>query len=342
MGNSSKVEKYETVIVGAGPAGLQCARILAESGKKVLVLERKEVIGSKICAGGLTAKDLTLGIPENLGISFRRITMHTPYNSDVIESEKPIITTVDREVLGQWMTKEAKNAGAIIKANTNVTEIRKNSIIANDKEIKFRYLVGADGSASLVRKSLGLKTEEMLVAIQYITEKEFRNLEFFLDAKLFGSGYAWIFPHKGYTSIGCGCDPKFLSANDLRKNFHKWLKYMKIDVSNAKFEGAPINYDYRGYRFKNKFLIGDAAGFASGLTGEGMYFAMVSGQEVAKLIIDKNRHEPEGIERILRVKRSHEEALKLIEFSGPLKAVIYESLGMLLKSKFVDKELGII
>lgn len=70
-------------------------------------------------------------------------------------------------------------------------------------------------------------------------------------------------------------------------------------------EGAPINYCYKGYKFGNKFLAGDAAGFASGLTGEGIYFAMASGDDVAKMIIDKN-YKPLLIKKILRKKRKHE------------------------------------
>lgn len=331
------MEKYETIIVGAGPAGLQCAKILAEAKKEVLVLERKEAIGSKICAGGLTIKDLNLGIPKSLGVPFRKILLHTPHNTDTIESEKPIVKIIERADLGQWMAKTAEKAGAIIKTKTDVSEIKVNSIIVDGNEIKFKYLVGADGSSSLVRRSIGLKTQEMDVAIQYILNRKFNDIEIFLDAQLFASGYAWIFPHKEYTSIGCGCDPRFLSVKELKKNFHKWLKNMNIDVSNARFEGAPINYNYEGYRFRNKFLIGDAAGFASGLTGEGMYFAIISGEEVSKMIID-SKYKAEGIDKILKTKRRHEEILKLIEFSGPLKAVEYDTLALLLKSKLIDKK----
>jgi hypothetical protein len=51
-------ESYDVVIVGAGPGGLSCARALAGSGQRVLVLEKSESLGKKICAGELTAKVL--------------------------------------------------------------------------------------------------------------------------------------------------------------------------------------------------------------------------------------------------------------------------------------------
>ena len=60
------MEKYDVVIIGAGPAGLKCAEILAKNNKKVLVLEKNKNIGKKVCAGGLTMKDFELGIPDKI------------------------------------------------------------------------------------------------------------------------------------------------------------------------------------------------------------------------------------------------------------------------------------
>lgn len=60
------MEYYEVVIIGAGPAGLKCAEVLAKKGKKVLLLEKNSIFGDKTCAGGLTLKDLKLGIPDKI------------------------------------------------------------------------------------------------------------------------------------------------------------------------------------------------------------------------------------------------------------------------------------
>jgi len=60
------MEKFDAVIVGAGPGGLKCAEILAKNGKSVLVLEKNDTIGRKICAAGITLKAMRYGIPEEL------------------------------------------------------------------------------------------------------------------------------------------------------------------------------------------------------------------------------------------------------------------------------------
>jgi len=291
-------DKYNVIIVGAGPAGLSCAEVLAKDGKSVLVLEKNNEVGPKICAGGLTAKveEEKLLSLQDVDKIFYSIKLHfSKICKKVIESS-PIVTTIDRGKLGKIILEKAVKSGAEIETGVEVKKIKENSIIANGREIKYDYLVGADGSNSLVRKFLGIKTEKILITLQYtIPQKiqKFEKMEYFFDSKIF-NGYFWIFPHKNCTMIGCGYYPQNIRNNsfNLKSAFEKWLKDRQIKTDGFKMESFPINFDYQGYQFGNKFLIGDAGGFASGLTGEGIYFAMVSGKEVARKIIDSQYNCP--------------------------------------------------
>lgn len=76
------------MIIGAGPAGLNCANRLIGENKDVLILEKNDIIGPKICAGGLTGRDLGfLNIPEYLyDKKFNEMTIHTQLNKTVIRS----------------------------------------------------------------------------------------------------------------------------------------------------------------------------------------------------------------------------------------------------------------
>lgn len=289
------MEKFDVAIIGAGPAGLEAAKILAENNKSVVVLEKNSIIGKKVCAGGLTTKDFALGIsPDIADLKFKEVILRTPWSSCRIKSTKPYVATITRENFGKYLVREDRLKGVKIYTNTKVLNIDDKVLKTEKGDIKFDYLIGADGSVSTVRRFLGVDKKLVMVAFHYKVPKKYENMELIFNAELFGAGYAWIFPHKDFTSIGAGFHPEF-SKDSLVciDNFKKWAASREIKLDDHDYESWTINYDYRGHQFNNIFLAGDAAGFASGLTGEGIYFAMISGMEIAKKIIDPNYKTPE-------------------------------------------------
>lgn len=328
------MEFYEVVIVGAGPAGLNCAQKLSEAGKKVLLLEQNSVIGPKICAGGLTGSDLEyLKLPDGLlGHKFSEAIFRSSWQKCGLKMGKFLVYTCDRKDLGQWQLAKLQKTSAVVRTEARVTKIEKDHVIVNGSEkIEFKYLVGADGSSSMVRRFLGVKTNFIGIAIQYIVPgNKYKDFEYCFDSGLFKSWCAWIFPHKNYASIGTGGDPRYISSKELRENFAKWLDQRGIDVSGLEVQGSPINFDYQGYKFGNIFLAGDAAGLASGLTGEGIYQALISGEEVAKSIIDGN-YVSDKIDKILEEQKGHHRVLNLFNKSGEFRKVEFEVILILLK-----------
>jgi len=331
--------KYDVVIVGAGPAGLRCAEVLAVAGKDVLVLEKNKVVGPKVCAGGLTLKDLDLGIPERLiQRKFKKVFVHSSLQTSEVKSDKPFIATILRKDLGQWMLKKARKAGVEIKTNSEVSRISKKFVVVNNKEIHFDYLIGADGSNSIVREFLGVKTEKVGQCFQYLFKGKFKDLEIFSDFNKFGH-YVWIFPYKNYVSVGTGRDLSRdynlgLSVSQIRDNFDKWCGE-RFGIKKSKFEAAIVNYDYRGFDFGNIFLVGDAAGFASGLTAEGIYAAIKSGEDVAKKIINPN-YNCENINKILKIKKTEDDILKSLESNRLIGEIESEIANFLVKIRFID------
>ncbi|MFC1727950.1 NAD(P)/FAD-dependent oxidoreductase [Nanoarchaeota archaeon] len=341
------MESYETVIVGAGPAGLRCAEILAQNGKEVLVLEKGKVIGDKVCGGLLSLNDLELGIPNKIiQKKYKKITIRTPFKDTEVKLDKSFLATIDRKDLGKWMFDKTKKAGAEIRIKSAVTKINDKFIVVNDKKIKYKYLIGADGANSIVRKHLNVKTDKFLEAFHYICNRKTKDFEIIVDPDKFGPGYLWVFPYKNTTSIGTGGDvikklnkPVFnLKICDIRKNLDGWCKKKKINTKKAKFQAAMINYDYKGHKFGNKFLIGDAGGFASGLTGEGIYFAIKSGEEIAKKIIDKKYNCP-YIKHMIKVKKLEEGFLRTLEKNKLFSKIEWGLLNTLFEIKWLDKKI---
>ena len=338
------MKSYDVIIVGAGPAGLKCAEILSKSTLKVLLLEKNGEIGPKVCAGGLTGKGMDyLHLPQKLiEFRFHKIKLQINHLPSVIKHHRNFAYTIDRKEFGQWQLSKIIHAENIeIRTNARVSEITADSVTVNDEKIGYKTLVGADGSNSSVRRYLGLKTEKVVAAIQYIipTDK-YKNFELYFQPRKFHAGYVWIFPHKNYVSIGTGCDAKLFPASKLKENFRQWLKKNKIDISNARYEAFPINADYQGYKFGNVYLIGDAAGLASSFTGEGIYQALISGEEIGKQILEP-AYKP-NLERLLRNQRYHERLYALSNKWGKVRVLLYYTGMFLIKfsnkwrTKFID------
>ncbi len=322
-------EKNDVVIIGAGPAGLETAKILAAAGKKVIVLEKSRFLGHKLCANGLTRKDLRdFPVPASI-IEKEYASIQLSYGKKTVplELDEPWLWTMNRQRFAQWQLKKAQEAGATVRLATSVVQIGKNYLKLTDgKRIDFQDLVGADGSNSLVRRFLKLKTQKIGVALQYhIPSQAARPLEVFCDLKNFGPHYAWIFPHEGYLAVGTGADSTFIPLDRLRQNFQKWCGQRGIDFEHYTLHAHPINYDYRGMVFDHIFLVGDAAGLASGLTGEGIYPALVSAGEVARKILDPG-YKMEKIDQLLATKYLGEKILRYYAKSRAITALLF-SLG---------------
>lgn len=330
------MDTYDVIIVGAGPAGLNCAEKLSNKGLKILVLEKNKKIGQKVCAGGLIGMSFNyLKLPEKLiDCKFNEIKFHTPLNETVVKLDRYFTYIVEREKLGKWQLSKIKGVG--IKTNSRVTKIEKNEVVVNNSKVyKYKYLVGADGAYSGVRRYLGLKSKKIGNGMHYLVKnKKFKELEIFLNSKLFNTGYAWIFPHKNYTSVGC-CS---IDKKDLMQNFRKWLNKNSIDISNAKYEAGQINFDFQGYKFGNIFLAGDAAGLASRITGEGIYEALVSGEEVAKSILD-NSYNSEKMKDLVKKNNMRDIISNILVFSGPFRKIEFETIQLLLRNKWVADRL---
>lgn len=335
------MESFETIIIGAGPAGLSAAKKLSEEGKEVLLVEKNATIGPKVCAGGIPSIVVKeYGLPkELLDMETHEITFHTPFQKNIFKLDGPFYT-VDRGRLGAWQLEKIKNSSVEVRTGACVTKVEKDYVVINDSEkIGYEYLIGADGANSIVRKYLGIKTENFSVAIQYIIPtNKYDKVEIFFDQRYLKLGYIWIFPHKDYVSIGCGTEPRYYSIKKITEGFNRWIKSMEIDTSNAKFEAFSINYDYRGHEFENIYLAGDAAGLAAGLTGGGIYQALVSGEEASMSICDKN-YVSKRMARILKENKKQNDALSFLEKTKPILGLEMELFVLALKNKWLGSKI---
>ena len=337
------MNSFDVIIVGAGPAGLRCAEVLSKSDLHVLLLEKNDRMGIKVCAGGITNKDLAiLDLPDSIiEHKVRSTAVHSAKRSSKTITKDPVVFTLSREELGEWQYDQIKNTKIKVLTNSRVSEIHKNYLIVNNKDkYTFKYLVGADGVNSIVRRFLSIPTEKRLIGIQYrIPSKKDPSLEIFMNSKFFKAWYAWSFPHKDHIAVGCVADPKLMNSKELKENFKNWLALNGYDISNAKYETWPISYDYRGYKFEYVFLVGEAAGLASGFTGEGIYQALSSGDAVARTILDGD-YESEEMNAVLKYNSIQNKIMKFLFIAGPFRGLIHELIVKALNNKRIKKKIN--
>ena len=129
--NIQNVQFFDVVIIGAGPAGLKCAEKLGNSSLKVLLLEKNDEIGPKVCAGGLTGKGIEyLGLPPQLiEYSYNQVKLHVNNIASTLKSDTDFAFTIDRKKFGQWQLQKIKAFPNIeIRISSKATVVNKDFI----------------------------------------------------------------------------------------------------------------------------------------------------------------------------------------------------------------------
>lgn len=308
--------KCDVAIVGAGPAGSTAAKLLSQKGIKVILVDKDKFPRDKPCGGGLTKRVLNefrFVTDSSLIESYSYGgVLHSPsltYEIELVKDEA-LVGMVSRKKFDYALVKLAVEEGAIFIDGKKVIDltILKDTVdisLDNGDSIKSKIVIGADGVWSVVAKKAGLRKKPIDYGIGVV--EEFKVDKEILD-KCFGksrlchifsrvkniNGYGWIFPKKDCVNIGIGefifSDRKELKHNllELFSEFITILKKNKIipdtiEIKNVKGGVLPMVPLYKTY-CNRIILIGDAAGFASASTGEGLYYAMKSGEMAAKVI----------------------------------------------------------
>lgn len=307
------MEVVENLIVGAGPAGLRAAQVLAESGREVLVLEKRPEIGPKVCAGGLTGKTMreleALGLPAGAA---RPNAGHVGFaggRAVALPAEAAQVHTIARRELGRLQLAWTRAAGADVRSGVAAVEIDlgARTIRADSRRLRWHRLLGADGADSAVRRALGLPCHRAYFAAEYnLPTVRLGPLRVECDPEPLANGYFWVFPHETYTSVGAVARKDLVPPPALKRYLDARADALGVTRDGVPFEGATLETAYRGCRFpRGVYLAGDAAGMVSSLTAEGIYGALVSGEEVALGMLEREAPAPKTA-RWLATKRWHD------------------------------------
>jgi geranylgeranyl reductase family protein len=310
----------DVLIVGAGPSGSTAATALANRGYSVAIIDKAVFPRHKTCASWINALAFTRFPylqPElhNLvdcpfhGIRFydQSISRHGSYNE-----RRPSGYLTLRSKFDHGLARVAVAAGATLYQGIRATRIVEDNAgvqaeLSDGTTLRARFLFGADGSNSQIARWSGLRkswrpdqyvlcaNEDIPYPPQDIERFYGSRFPLFVSLRFNGlDGYGWVFPKREHICVGIG--GRVGSGADIRaiiRTFVDRSREVKLIPADLKISNPDYALDPAGavHRMntltRNRtILIGDAAGFVSGSTGEGIYPGMVSGAIAADVVHD--------------------------------------------------------
>ncbi|NPU83768.1 MAG: geranylgeranyl reductase family protein [Syntrophaceae bacterium] len=294
---------YDVIIAGAGPAGTAAGRMLAESGARVLILDKARFPRQKPCGGGLPPHIVPLVGPlpgHVLESSVGRVRFSyaggRPF--DVV-LDPPGIVMVMRDRFDDHLLQCAEEAGCEVREGLEVTGASEGDdsveVVTEDGgSWRSRWLIGADGPLSRVARTVGLFPRRSLgIGLSAETEVSPADLERWggticIDFGVVPEGYGWVFPKRSHLS--CGMATMLPRLPDIRRRLQDFLDRTPATKGRirTRFQGHLIPYcdGTPAITSRRTLLAGDAASLVDPLTGEGIHFAVLSGRMAARVIAE--------------------------------------------------------
>lgn len=305
------MERYDCVVVGAGPGGSTFARNAANRGLKTLIIEKESLPRYKTCGGGLTPAVKTLLDFDYSPVIERKVAGVAFLSRDeddmVYYDDSMPVEMVARSEFDHYLVKQAVAAGAALLEKTRVVSVNelKDEVIietGDGSRMSALILAGADGVRSIAARAAGFNRGYGGIAVEAeIYPRDPGVVDEHGGHSIFGfgftpgDGYGWVFPKKDHFSVGIGTSKaRMPGLITVYRAFVDRFDFLR-DAEERLRRGWFIPYCKSSETINTRriCLIGDAAHLVDPFSGEGIYHAISSGiigaQTVAEELGKKGR-----------------------------------------------------
>jgi geranylgeranyl reductase family protein len=294
------VERFDTIVVGAGPAGSTAAFSLSRAGARVLLLDRERFPRDKPCGGGLTyraVRQLPVSVEPVVEDTVHRFELGLRYGRRFERrSDEPVILMTQRRRLDAHLAEQAATAGADFRDGVRATALELDegggTVRFDGSAAAAPVVIGADGVNGLTARSLGLADRRrhgiaLEGNVSHVHAREDYRGRAVVELGTVPGGYAWVFPKGDHVNVGVGG----WESEGPRLREHLERACSAYGLPSERLESL------RGYRLPMRsagdrarsgraLLVGDAAGLVDPLSGDGIYEALVSARLAAESTLE--------------------------------------------------------
>ena len=296
---SEESEIWDAIVIGGGPAGSTTARYIAEGGKRVLVLDSRDSIGSPLQCGELVPTNdemrrLCPGVPDiddllqtpEEAISRRTSEMHI-----VPPSGRPLRYAfeglmLNRVLHDEWLVDLASSKGAKYLTGARVESVKGETVTLRDGRIFHgKIIVGAGGHNDPLRRARWSESSLKIPIKFVLMEGEFGDAVELHFGSMAPGGYAWVFPKERGANIGLGIQNKFSKGRSLNSLAEGFISNYEGDITFRGAGSLPMSGSINQFVKDNHVLVGDSAGMVLPSNGAGITIAMVGGRIAGQTIV---------------------------------------------------------
>ncbi|MDI7250611.1 MAG: geranylgeranyl reductase family protein [Bacillota bacterium] len=309
------MEKWDVIVIGGGPAGSQAAWQCAARGLRTLVLEKERLPREKPCGGGVSlAAENLLPVPLPAQVAEVRChllrTVHQGWRRE-LSYPQPFLASVRRAPLDAHLLDMAQGAGAEVRdaraaecLEAKPGRVRVRSTRHGQAGISFPLrdepqdlvataIVVADGVTGKVSRALRGRWQRQDLALCYTAEADwdghhddpYRRNGIEVHYAFVPMGYGWLFPKRDSIYVGLGAH--LPAARGLDAAFARFVRLNGLRLSSPiRAALVPVGGPARNLVADGWLLVGDAAGLADPFSGEGIRYAIGSGQAAGRVLAD--------------------------------------------------------